>query len=236
MTVSLAHLRKSRVPGRGLFRPLAQLWRNADGNTMLEFAFVGPPFIVLITGVLYIALAYLAQDGLESATESASRLMLTGVAQTATYGGHTGLSSSDFQTLICNGGTITTSTGSSMTVQKMLPPYLTCNSLSVNVMPIASYSASNTGLPTYNCYGSVCNSAGSPNATGSATGSAIAGLQGKPTLVQLIYNWTTVAGLFGMGDNSGPTHFSATSGHMKMVATSVFTTEQYTCASGQASC
>ena len=236
MTVSLAHLRETWRLRRAEYRSAGQLWRNDDGATMMEFAFVGPPFVVLLTGILYIALAYLAQDGLETATEQSARLMLTGMAQTATYGGHIGLSESDFQTLICNGGTITNSSGSSVVVQKMLPPFLTCNNLSVNVMPISSYSASNTGLPAYNCYGTVCNSAGSPNATGSATGAAIAGLQGKPTMVQLVYNWTTIAGLFGLGDNSGKTHFSATSGHMNMVATSVFTTEQYTCASGQTSC
>ena len=146
------------------------------------------------------------------------------------------MSEADYQNLICNGGTITNSSGSSVVIQKILPAFLTCANLSINVQPLSSYAATDTGLPTYNCYGTVCNSAGSPNATASATGSAIAGLQGKPTMVQMVYNWTTIAGLFGLGSNTGATHFSATSGHMKLVATSVFTTEQYTCASGQTSC
>ena len=229
----LAQQRKFRWPAP---RGLAQLWRDEGGATVLEFAFVGPPFIVLITGIMYIALAYMAQDGLETTAEEAGRLMLTGEAQTATDGSDVGLSEADFKNLICNGGTITTASGTSLTVQKMLPPFLTCANLSVNVVPLTGYAGNDSGLPTYNCYGTVCNSASSPNATASAGSSAIAGMQGQPTMVQMVYNWTTIAGLFGLGSNTGTTHFTATSGHMKLVATSVFTTEQYSCASGQTSC
>jgi Flp pilus assembly protein TadG len=65
--------------------------------------FVGPFFIALVTGIFYIGMTYLGQAGLETVAEGASRMLLTGRAQTvrvtnASGGTDVGMSAADFKT------------------------------------------------------------------------------------------------------------------------------------------
>jgi Flp pilus assembly protein TadG len=214
---------------------MAALLRDESGTAILEFAFVAPAFIALLTGIFYVALAFLSQQGLETAVEGAGRLFQTGLAQTATVGGNKGMSAADFKNAVCNGVSATSAAGASITIAQMLPPFMTCSDLTMNVVvEPANTSFNNTILqaPAYNCYGSVCNSSGNASAAGNAGSSAISGSQNRIVVVQLFYNWQTVASLFGLNGLS----LTSRSGQMTMAATAVVTAEAYSCASGQASC
>ena len=219
-----------------LFRHNAQTpWRfpillrgDSRGSVGLEFALVGPPFLALLTAILYIALVDVGQSALETAAESAGRLVMTGQAQTgsvpnAANGTDVGMTAADFKNAICNGTTITQASGAVVTVGRMLPPVLLCSRLTVIVAP-ASYSLSATALQ-YNANGTV-----NTGANGGYTPNPAGGGQNQVMMVQLIYDWPTFNGLFGLN------LANENNGNRRLVATSVFTTEAYSCAASQASC
>lgn len=214
---------------------IAALWLDRSGTAILEFAIVGPAFIALLIGIFYVALGYLVQEGLETATEGAGRVFQTGLAQSATVGSNKGMSASDFRNAVCNGTTATTASGALITIAAMLPPFMTCSNLTTNVVIQPANAAFNPSLlatPIYNCYGTACNSASSSTTAGTANSSAIAGSQNRIVVVQLFYNWNTVASLFGL---NGMT-MTVKSGQIAMAATAVVTVEGYTCSAGQTSC
>ncbi len=209
-------------------RMILHLRRDSGGSVALEYAFVGPLFMALLTGILYIALADIGQAGLETAAETAGRLVMTGEAQSGSVtntanGIDVGMTALDFKNAICNGTTITEQSGSVVTVAKMLPPFLLCNRLTIIVAP-AAYSQSALALQ-YNANGTV-NTGQNAGYTPSPAG----GGQNQVMMVQLIYDWPTFNGLFGL--NLANEH----NGNRRLVATSVFTTEAYNCAASQNSC
>lgn len=195
---------------------------------MIEYAFAAPPFIALLTGIFYIALTYLGQAGLETAVESAGRLMMTGQAQTATVtnssgGTDVGMTAADFKNAICNGMSGKDSSGASISFAKMLPPFLTCSHLTFNVAPV-TYSQSALGLTYTQVGGTQVANTGTYVTQSGGQG------QNQVMMVQLVYDWPTFGGLMGLNlANEG-------NGTRRLVATSVFTTEAYSCASGQTSC
>jgi Flp pilus assembly protein TadG len=77
----------------GALARLRTLWRSEGGVTALEFAMIGPIFMLLIMGVLENGLTLWSQSMLDNATRDASRLMQTGQAQS---GG------TSFATQLCN--------------------------------------------------------------------------------------------------------------------------------------
>ena len=208
-------------------RSVCALLRDRSGAAGLEYAMVGPAFLAMITGILYIALVNIAQAGLETAAESAGRLVLTGLAQSGSVSNGTtvdvGMTAADFKNAICNGTTITSASGGTITVSSMLPPFLMCSRLTVIVQP-ASYAQSTYNLQ-YNSDGTVNTGTNGGYATQSGGGG-----QNQVMMVQLIYDWPTFNGLFGL--NLANEH----NGNRRLVATSVFTTESYTCATSQSSC
>lgn len=192
---------------------------------MMEYAFVGPPFIALLLANFHTALVFFAQESLDTAVEDAVRLLATGQAQT--YQGtnaqgqtYYGMTSSDFRNAIC---------GNISGIPKLLPPVLTCasNRLFVdvstpNVSTIASVTASSQLPPTftYDTNGNVTNS------FSYSTGSS-----GQITQLRIMYLWPVPTGPFGWRlGNQG------TGSARLLSSTLVFKNESYTCASGQSSC
>lgn len=221
-----------------------QFAADEEGNTALEFAIVAPAFIALILCILHIALIYFAQAGLQSAVESASRLITTGQAQTAvvTSGGntYTGMSASDFKNAVCNGITVKNVSGATVTYPSALPPFLACNRLTVNVQIVPTGCTSPTiTTPTYNYtttngtttltstsagYGTVtCSGAWSNSNAG------LAGTQGDLVIVQLGYLWPTITVPMGMNFVNQP------NGNRLLLATYVTTVEKYLCSDGTTS-
>lgn len=70
--------------------------RQQDGAAAVEFALVAVPFLALTFAILETALVFFASQTLEAAVTDASRLIMTGQAQTAGY------SQADFKQQVCN--------------------------------------------------------------------------------------------------------------------------------------
>lgn len=70
--------------------------REQDGSAAVEFALIAVPFLALLFAILETALVFFAGQTLEAAVSDASRLIMTGQAQTA------GFSQADFKTQVCN--------------------------------------------------------------------------------------------------------------------------------------
>lgn len=207
-------------------RASVKLWHDRDGAAILEFALVSPAFFALLLAILNTILIYLAQEGLETAAESAARLLLTGEAQTLTLNGHTGMTATDFKNAICNGISGTDASGNAVTYSTMLPPMLTCANLTVNVTNSTSYNVTSANAPTftYNKSG-VITSTNTGYQTGSSTGG-----QNKVVVLQLVYLWPTAIGPLGLDLSNQP------NGNRMLVASAAFTTENYSCSSSVTVC
>jgi len=70
--------------------------RQQDGAAAVEFALVAVPFLALTFAILETALVFFAGQTLEAAVTDASRLIMTGQAQTAGY------SQADFKQQVCD--------------------------------------------------------------------------------------------------------------------------------------
>lgn len=70
--------------------------RQEDGAAAVEFALVAAPFLALLFAIMETAFVFFAGQTLEAAAADASRLIMTGQAQTAGY------SKDDFKTQVCN--------------------------------------------------------------------------------------------------------------------------------------
>lgn len=203
------------------------LVKNCDGTAAVEFAIVAPAFIALVLAILYTALIFLAQQMLETAAQSAARLLLTGSAQTTRMAnGNVGMSASDFKNAICNGASGTTANGQALTIAKLLPPMLSCSRLTVNVRTATGYNVASTAAPTftYDSHGVLTGTNTGYNTQSGGDG------QSQVVVVQLIYLWPTGVGPLGLDFINQP------NGNRMLVATSVLTTEAYSCNSAQSTC
>lgn len=221
----------------GPARLLARLRGESTGSMALEYALVAPAFIALLLGILHVALIYFAQEGLETTVEGAARLIMTGQAQTTTITSgkntYTGMTAADYKNAICYGITAKDVNGNPVTYAKALPPFLTCDRLSVNVQVLPSgctTPVTNTFTLTYDPktgaangtaggYGSVA-CGGSTNANNGLSGS-----QGDLVVLQLTYLWPTAS--LPMGFN-----LVNINGNRVLLATYVFTVESYLCSDG----
>ena len=223
----MARLRDHNSEDPSLAQQRRSLLGDCTGAVITEFAIVGTAFIALLMATLHLAMIYLAQQMLETAAESASRLFLTGSAQTSTLvNGNVGMTSADFKNAICNGTSGVDSNGDAFTVEPLLPPMLKCSRLTVNVSRASAYSASAANRPTF-----TYDSSGNIVSTGTGYDYTAAG-SGKNQIiaVQLIYLWPTGTGALGSSLINEPNN------NRMLTATSVFTTEDYACGAGQASC
>ncbi|WP_420381741.1 TadE/TadG family type IV pilus assembly protein [Novosphingobium sp.] len=216
--------RRPDAPARGFW------WTVLIGDeagASIEFALLAPMFIAVLLAIMNTVLIYLAQEGLESASEQASRLLLTGQIQTfQSYNGatqNTGMTAAQFKSAIC--GTLSYSASANASTQtsfggSLLPPFLDCSSLYVNVVPASSFTSSNTTPPTL-----------SVDANGNIVGTSFSVQSGATTqnqvlVVQLLYLWPTVTGPLGMSMGNTP------AGNRILTATEVINTEGYPCPPG----
>lgn len=223
----MAILRK-RIRARRAVGPFGKnLWKSRAGTAAMEFAIVGPAFIALLLAIMYTMLIYLAQQMLETTAEGAGRLMLTGFAQTTRApNGTVGLSASDFKTAICNGLSGTNPAGETVSTPALLPPLLTCSRLTVNVSVATSYNVTNTTSPTftYDSNGILVSTGTGYNYQSGGSG------KNRIVVLQLIYLWPTGKGPLGLNLIDEP------NANRKLVATSVFTTEDFACPTSQPAC
>lgn len=223
-----------------VFQLCRRLGQDQSGGPTIEFAMVVPAFFALLLAILHIALIYLAQEGLETAVESSSRLILTGAAQTLKLGSgntaYTGMNANDFKTAVCNGISGTDANGNSVTYPSSLPPFLSCSRLYVNVQVVPSSCTTPTiSSPTFTYTNGTLTSTGTgygqSNCAGTTNNNAgISGTQKALVIVQLIYLWPTAAAPMGLN------FINQANGNRMLVATSVVTVEGYLCASGATTC
>ena len=146
----MAVLRNIFCAGKAIRRFGKNLSEDRQGATMVEFAVIAPALLALLLAILYSMLIYLAQQMLETAAQSAGRLMLTGTVQTVQLAnGHVGMTASDFKNAICNGFSGTDANGQAITVPSLLPALLTCSRLTVNVATASTYNVGSAAKPTF---------------------------------------------------------------------------------------
>lgn len=205
----------------------ADLRKDRSAAVAVEFALAGPAFIAVLLAIMYTVLIFLAQQMLETAAQDAGRLLLIGTAQTMKQSnGTVGLSASDFKSAICNGAKGTDASGNAITIPVLLPPMLSCSKLSVNVTTAATYNVASTASPTftYNSSGVLTSTNTGYNYQSGGSG------QSRIIILQLVYLWPTGAGPLGLNLINQP------NANRMLTATSVFTTENFSCNSAQTSC
>jgi Flp pilus assembly protein TadG len=75
---------------------LSRFWSDRGGVTAVEFALVGPPFIVLLIGLVEVTISYFASIALENGLETVARQIRTGEVQTQ------GLTAAEFKSKLCD--------------------------------------------------------------------------------------------------------------------------------------
>jgi Flp pilus assembly protein TadG len=85
----------SRVRGLVTARVLTRFARTQDGAVAVEFGLVAAPFLALTFAIMETAVIFFSGQALETAVADASRLILTGQAQTQGY------SAAQFKTAVC---------------------------------------------------------------------------------------------------------------------------------------
>jgi Flp pilus assembly protein TadG len=100
--------------------------RRQDGSAAVEFALVAAPFLALTFAILETAMIFFAGQTLEATVSDASRLIMTGQAQTANY------TQANFKTAVCarvyalfdcaNGMTVDVKTYTSFGAVNQTPP------------------------------------------------------------------------------------------------------------------
>jgi Flp pilus assembly protein TadG len=107
------------------------------GTSAVEFALVAAPFIGLLVALFETALVFFAARVLDETVEQASRVILTGQAQSG------GMSQSAFANWVCSN----------------TYGLFNCNNFMINVQNYSSFSAANTATPTltFNAAGQVTN-------------------------------------------------------------------------------
>jgi Flp pilus assembly protein TadG len=116
---------------------LLRFRRARNGATAVEFALIAPVFLALLIAVLQVGIVFFAEQALQSAAVAASRLVLTGQAQSSS------MTQVQFLNAICP------------SVQSLF----SCSDIMVDVQNYNSFSTANYSTPTltYDSLGNVTN-------------------------------------------------------------------------------
>jgi Flp pilus assembly protein TadG len=118
-------------PATGPRQPLAAILRFVGatcGTTAVEFAIVAAPFIALLMAILQVGVVFFAQQVLQTATNQAARLIMTGQAQTGN------MTAAQFQQTICTDAT----------------SLFNCSGIFVNVQTFSTFSGVSMTNPVQN--------------------------------------------------------------------------------------
>lgn len=123
-------LRKLRagLARRGFVRPriVSRFHRDRNGAAALEFAFVAGPFLFLLFAIIEVAMVFFAGQVLETATSSASRLIMTGQAQSQNF------DQTAFKNAVCQKTNV----------------LMSCSGIAVDVRTYTSFGSASTSRPT----------------------------------------------------------------------------------------
>jgi Flp pilus assembly protein TadG len=204
LTISVKR-RKIRISGR-LGRICSRFVKNSEGATAVEFALVSVPFLGLLFAIFETAFVFFATQGVEAAVNDAARYVMTGQVQYDS----TITSAADFKDkIICN------QTGR----PRILPSFIDCNKLKLNVQVANSFTTANTAKDFIN----------------NPTETYCTGTSGQIVVVRLLYPMPVYLSILsmtsmsasGVGTNtSGQTSYNGKMVHMLM-GTSVFRNEPF---------
>jgi Flp pilus assembly protein TadG len=107
-------------------RLLGNFVRRKDGSSTIEFAMVAAPFLALMFAILETGIVFFAGQTLETAVADASRLILTGQAQTS------GLDQAAFKQAVCD---------------RIYAMFDCQGGIYVDVRTYTNFSSTNTSLP-----------------------------------------------------------------------------------------
>jgi Flp pilus assembly protein TadG len=168
--VGIVNQTQGSVSRRGI---LCRLRGDRRGSTIIEFAFVLGPFIALILAILQTAMIFFANQVLDTATQSVSRLVLTGAAQ---QNGQSvaGLTKAEFKDAAC-------------TRLRAGAKFFDCSNLTVDVTRIgsnnASFATADMAAPTITYGGGGAPTMRSNYETGD---------KGDIIMIRLTYPWNVV--------------------------------------------
>jgi len=107
------------LPAVSFCQSLRRFRDNRTGGAAIEFAIVAPVFFALLFAIIETALMFFAGQVLETMTEDAARMILTGQAQTANY------QQADFHKAVCD----------------RIPAIFSCGNLYVDVESFSNFSS-----------------------------------------------------------------------------------------------
>src|SRR3954452_24781867 len=107
-------------------RELSRFRGARGGATAVEFALIGPIFFALLIAILQVGIVFFAEQALQSAAVAASRVVLTGQAQSSST------TKTQFMDAIC----------------PKIQALFTCANLMVDVQSYSSFDAANYSTPT----------------------------------------------------------------------------------------
>jgi Flp pilus assembly protein TadG len=128
------------LPSRCLTRcspELSRFRRARGGATVVEFALIAPVFLALLIAVLQVGIVFFAEQALQSAAVTASRLVLTGQVQSSS------MTKTEFLNAICPN----------------VRSLFNCTNIMVDVRNYTAFSAADYSTPTltYDTNGNVTN-------------------------------------------------------------------------------
>lgn len=183
-----------------------RFWRNRDGASMVEFGFIAVPFLGLLLGILDTSLVYFNAEAVEAAVQDAARNIMTGEAQAAK---------------ITTGAQFVSTYLCPATGRRLLPSYIDCSTLIVDVRAASSFSSADMSRTFYKDPSTLQFCPGSP---------------GTINVVRVAYAMPAIApilGMVGMGNfnriTSGLVNDVPNNPGWKhlVVGTAVFQTEPY---------
>jgi Flp pilus assembly protein TadG len=141
--------------------------RDEKAMSAVEFAMLGLPLFALIFAALQTAVVLMAEQELQTATEEAARLVMTGQV-TSTTGQSTTMTQAQFTSKVCS----------------YLVSLFNCANLMVNAQTATSFSNASTSAPSYTTL--------QTNQWTFQTGNA-----GSVVVVQVMYEWPVIGGIMG---------------------------------------
>jgi len=139
--VQTSPLSRSRIFRLGTVRRFA---RGSDGAAAVEFGMVAAPFLALMFAIMETALVFFASQTMETAVADSARLIMTGQAQAASFGG-----ADKFKEAVCAkiGGLFNCQAGLYVDV-KTYPKFADVNNSPPTIKPDGTIDTSyNTGGP-----------------------------------------------------------------------------------------
>ncbi|MDR6872544.1 pilus assembly protein Flp/PilA [Bosea sp. BE125] len=118
---------------RGIRRLLRRFRRSQDGATIVEFALIATPFLMLLAAIFETALMFWSSQALEEGVSQASRALLTGQSQTL-YKGSASANATAFKNAICANAS----------------GLIDCTKVTIDIRSYASFASANTGTAASN--------------------------------------------------------------------------------------